>query len=242
MTDQPIREDPQGPDTVAILLTGLSVMLLTICVASTAWWIAGRPDSEWPAWVEAGATVAAVGAAIVAGFYAARAFRLEFTRERRWEEARVTAQASLVAAWWGVDPDPAEPRPGTVGAKLAAVYGAPISRGILLRNASEVPVTEVDVIVRRPDTRVNIDTINVGLLPPGTEPAFQERSAEVSDLYAAMPREMTPEVFVYFTDAAGNRWERSPSGALSPSTLVGPRTVYNLEADDLRQQLEGSDD
>lgn len=224
VTNEPGRKT--GPDAIAIGLAAISVMLLTVGISTAAWRVSDRPAGEWPSWVSAGATVAAVGAAIVAGFYAARAFGLEFQRDRRWEEAQEKAQASLVAGWWGRGPEPKPAQPGTPQALLANVAvwsGAGAPRGILLRNASEVPVTEVDIILQRPDTHAEIGWIHVGLLPPGGEPTFVSgRSAWHDD---AVPSGVTPEVSILFTDAAGRRWSRIPSGALGRTDRVRERLI-----------------
>ncbi|WP_224279115.1 hypothetical protein [Nocardioides lacusdianchii] len=86
-------------DTVKILLIAVVGVLLTIAIAYATWWHSDLSVSEFPSWLEAWATVAAVGAAIVGGFYAARAFSLERQRDWRRDEDNRIAQASLVAAW-----------------------------------------------------------------------------------------------------------------------------------------------
>lgn len=59
-----------------------------------SWWL----DYFLP-WLTAVSTFVGVGAAIVAGIYAARAFNRERARDEQREQEQRQAQASLVAAW-----------------------------------------------------------------------------------------------------------------------------------------------
>lgn len=67
------------------------------------------------AWIDPGATVVAVGAAIYAGAYAKKTFGKEVERDDERDEARRRAQADKVAAWCDrYDYSPAvPPRPST---------------------------------------------------------------------------------------------------------------------------------
>ncbi|GAA5122698.1 hypothetical protein GCM10023339_41470 [Alloalcanivorax gelatiniphagus] len=210
------RHDPDGPDTTTIMLTAASVVLLTVGVSSTAWWIAGRPTSEWPSWIEAGATVAAVGAAIVAGFYAARAFGLEFQREQRWEESQRSAQASLIGAWpmgFGVASTSTSPRIG--------------SGRVMIRNASQLPVTQVRVTIFHErdddddDVLRMVTTRDVGHLPPSDEPIpidFGARGfGEVHEVPVVNHQDGRLAVEVWFRDSSGVEWHRTHSGELFPA-------------------------
>lgn len=227
----PEGDDTTGPGTAEILLAALSVTLLTVGLSSTAWWIADQPAADWPAWIEAGATVAAVGAAIVAGLYAARAYGIEHRRDRRHDDEARVAQAQLVAGWWGEGPAPAGEPPEQLRRRAWGLVNKP-PEGIFLRNASQVPVVEVDIVVRRPDTKAEIDKIFVGVLPPSATPVFQLASDSARSWYAAMPEGETPEVMLFFTDSAGRRWGRMPDGSLQPSTRIGKRTIYGATSVD----------
>lgn len=223
MSTPEVTKNPYGWGPRKILLSALAGIAVTIGVSWLPWWLLDRPLEELPGWFESGATLVGVGAAIVAGFYAARAFLIEQRRERRWDDAQLSAQASLVAAWWGEGPELKRPEPGTVHAAAWGLMGTP--EGIWLRNASEVPVTDVDVVVRRPDLRMEIDWINLGVLGPSREPRFQRTTKSAAGLYRALPHGMIPDVLVFFTDSSGNRWTRTTNGALEPSDRVGPRTT-----------------
>lgn len=182
-------------------------MALTGGVAWATWRQSGQAWSGFADWLAAWATLFGVGAAIVAGFYAARAFRLESERERRAGEQQVRAQASLVAAWWGEGPMPPD-------ANAARRFMGPPS-GVFLRNASEVPVTEVSVSVRRPDSGTMLEKMDVGILGPTSESVLRAPSRDTWDLYRAMPDGVRPNVTLSFRDAAGARWVRTPDGALT---------------------------
>lgn len=216
------RTDPDGPGTDVILLTAASVVLLTIGVASTSWWVAGRPDDEWPAWIEAGATVAAVGAAIVAGFYAARAFGLEHQREARWEDQQSSAQAALVAAWPGnfsVDGGGSNSYGGTSGPpRLTHVR-------VHIRNASSAPVTQVWVdatlVVDQPDgqRRIHFARHQVArVLAPESEPDAPwvegDQHVDLTQFVGGMEADYWAEVAITFRDAGGRDWKRLAEGQL----------------------------
>lgn len=120
--------------TSQILLTAATFVLLTVSIAYATWRQANVPSSEFPAWLEAWGTVLGVGAAIVAGFYAARAFRLKFERERRWEDQQRSAQASLVAAWPSED-------------FRLVIDGQEVIHAVeaYARNASALPVSQIEI-------------------------------------------------------------------------------------------------
>lgn len=224
------RADSTGPGTLEILLNATSVVCLTIGLSTLGWWLMDRPTSEYPAWIEAGATLAAVGAAIVAGFYAARAFGLEQERDRSREEAHLADQAGQVAAWWGDGPIP-EPRPGLVHAHPWGILGPP--SGVLLRNASAVPVTAVKITVLRPDTQEVIERFELGVLGPTAEPIFRGKPRDLWEAYRSIPDDVGPVVRIRFRDAAGIYWIRDEFGALRRRPHnIRPRRVVVHRPDD----------
>ncbi|WP_158647828.1 hypothetical protein [Nocardioides houyundeii] len=197
-------------------------MALTSALSWGSWRVAGRPLSELPSWLEAWATLIGVGAAIVAGFYAARAFGLESQREHRWEEAQRASQAALIAAW------PAGLSLGT-RSSIEDVYTeedpeAIVGARALLRNASALPATEVEVdfwLVLMDETSVGRDRRLLGSERLAYLPPTQENLPVSLDL-TAKPHGRTPSevehselrVEVRFRDAAGQVWSRDAIGQL----------------------------
>jgi hypothetical protein len=122
-------------------------------------------------------------------------------------EERERSQVAGVTGWFAPDPD------GRMG-----IWGT------LIRNDSGLPVYEVrtsfhyiqEPVKGLPWTPVSqgVSTERVRVLPPRSEqfiqipPEVRNQLPECSDeVYAAG---------ITFTDAAGNRWERDPKGALHP--------------------------
>lgn len=190
-----------------------SAVLIVIGAAMT---VAGFSDSSTAHWIEAFATLAAFAAAIIAATYAAGAFRLETRRENRYTRAQRRAQAELVAAWYGIETMPA---PASVGVRHMP--------GILLRNASPLPVTNVHIQASAVVTDANTGETHihvaiedkVGLLPPASEPIRHEARGR-AELIAAKTvatdatHEVHIEVAILFTDAGGRHWHRDENGSL----------------------------
>jgi hypothetical protein len=179
---------------------------------------------SFAAWLEAVSTLAAVLAAMYAGFYAANAWKLEVQREDQWVAQQRSEQASRIAAW------PGEPRRHFTG-QQDELTGESMSDGfeglsVWLRNASDVPVTRVSIdatlVVRAAGTdpvRREVGTQEVALLEPSTEPI---------EKFVAAPRPVNVntyrpgnvdieywfEVSVSFRDAGGRDWQRTPDGQL----------------------------
>ena len=138
----PVTESEDGWNSRSIIGKACGGAALTVALAWSSWWLADSPGSDFPAWLSAWATVFGVAAAIVAGFYAARAFRLEFQRERRWEEGQRTAQASLVGAWPGALKFGSYERTGGIyEPDTTTIVGV----SVYARNASPLPVSEVRI-------------------------------------------------------------------------------------------------
>lgn len=179
---------------------------------------------SFAAWLEAVSTLAAVLAAMYAGFYAANAWKLEVHREDRWVAQQRSEQASKIAAW------PGEPRRHFTG-EQDELTGASVSDGfeglsVWLRNASDVPVTRVSIdatlVVRAAGTnpvRREVGTQEVALLEPSAEPIekFVAAPRPVNvDAYRPgnVSIEYWFEVGVSFRDAGGRDWQRTPDGQL----------------------------
>jgi outer membrane murein-binding lipoprotein Lpp len=136
--------------------------------------------------------------------------RESLKERKRQAEAERRAQAAMVAAWFAVVPDSRGPSVSQWGA--------------MLRNASHLPVYDVSVsfyFVEEPIRGLGwtpvargSSTESIRLLPPQTE----RHVAMPDDLARQIPgfNATTYVVGITFTDAAGNRWERNPRGALNP--------------------------
>ena len=159
------------------------------------WW-----ENAFPVWLEAISTSLAFMAAAVAAIYAARVYKRESARERRLEEAQRRAQASLISGWVDTVQRRADPRP-SVGREyetVACVY---------LRNASELPVFEVEIALR--GTSVQPDpTVALEVLPPSDKPKL------VGPEDFDFDWDGDGRVSLTFTDSSGKTWRRLANGQL----------------------------
>jgi hypothetical protein len=176
------------------------------------------PATLTAAWVEAGATVVAVGAAIYAGVYAKKAYDTETERDRQRDNDRQRAQADSVAAWCDrYDYSPAEP-PRSYSSGGAFVVSGGRSRpdwNYYLRNASDVPVYDVVVLFRIGEQSLGTDAVDV--LPPGEAPVSREVPEHVRTQATSAAHEHGEIIrcVVSFRDAAGRRWRRWTDGRLA---------------------------
>lgn len=211
-------ELPYGWGPRKILLTAIAGVMLTVAASCGAWWLLDRPSSEIPSWIEAGATVVGVGAAITAGFYAARAFLLEFQRERRWEEQQQSAQASLIAAW------PGEHYTEPMG-NVYRIYGAEAH----VRNASPLPASRIKIAfhVSYFDAQGEFEGIDVlgttelAYLPPDEKPRrvvyFSHHHTDGKTLPIRSEGGRTElSIETFFRDSSGAGWFRNLDGRLAP--------------------------
>lgn len=205
-----------------IFISASSGVAATVVVALLTWWLADQTTDNFPAWLGAWATVLGVGAAIVAGFYAARAFGLEFQREERWEEQQRASQAALIAAW-----------PGELKIGLSPVLKDSLQvqdqtlilgAHAYLRNASSVPATEVEVnfwLVLLDEASIGRDRRLLGskrlaYLPPSSkaERVILDRSKEPHRRTEGEVDYSELRVEIHFRDAAGQVWFRDAMGQL----------------------------
>lgn len=157
--------------------------------------------------------LATVGA-FIAAYFALRAFQAEQDRDERQEQADNRAQAEKVAAWVATVDDTRHPGiPGWTA-------------GFVIRNASELPVYDVDVTLFAGGDSWAVSIIRV--LPPGTEeypvpaPMIANLTETVDeDLQSSDIVEMT-SVILRFRDASGRLWSRDTSGVLAPSQPAVP--------------------
>lgn len=192
---------------VMCLLGMTAVLILALC----GWDWAGDNGTraELAAWLEATATIATVVAAVAAAVFAAGAFKLETDREEQFRRDQRKHQAERVAAWfdweWTERPES--------GFSRATRIRRPVVR---VRNASDLPVTEVHVTVRLDE--VVLGRMTHSLLAPDKD--YIEVSSEIKDglenFYAyrdsdeadSADLELEPCVDISFTDSGGRRWKR----------------------------------
>lgn len=184
------------------------------------------------AWVEAGATVVAVGAAIYAGVYAKKAYDTETARDRRRDDDRRRAQADCVAAWCDrYDYAPAEPPRAYNSGGALVVTGGRSRPGwnYYLRNASDVPVYDVVVLFRIGAQSLGTDAVDV--LPPGEEPVSRDVPEHVRTQATSAAHEHGEIIrcVVSFRDAAGRRWRRSTDGRLAEEPKADSGHLPNEE-------------
>lgn len=156
-----------------------------------------------------------------AGVLELQAAELRESLEERKQDAeeKRRSQAALVAVWFAFGEVPF--RPG-----VRKAWGATV------RNSSDLPVFDVSVFfhsVEEPVRGAGWVPVPAGsaaeklrVLPP-----LSERHVLIPPDLAKQREECNADVYVasiWFTDAAGNRWERDPRGALKPLSTRAPRT------------------
>lgn len=201
-----------------LAVVGSVVFLLA---AAGTRWVDDR--GAFPDWFAAVATFAAFGAAAVAARYAADVQQRESRRDQARARDQRRAQASVVAAWpdsvrWGTRQED-----GLDEDDMTVVTGV----SAFLRNASDVPVTEVRIdftFVLLGDDAKPIGAARMGserraILEPTLEPitvwlssVTDENPILVPDADEAARTEV--RVDITFTDSAGRRWHRSAAGVL----------------------------
>lgn len=194
---------------VQLLVAGALVFLVS---AAGTWWVDDR--SAFPAWLSSVATFAAFAAAAVAARYAAQVQARESRRDQARARDQRRAQADRVAAWVAQGPVY-----GTTGAGQAAGTLQVLKITVAVRNASELPVTNVDVAVYhyvkdRPEPAF-IASIRHHLLPPGATTERVLALSEIAPLGIAPDVERGARVMAIFTDAGGRRWMRGTDAKLT---------------------------
>jgi hypothetical protein len=189
--------------------------------AILGWQLTGHKKADLAAWIEASATLFAFMAAGVAVIFAASAYLIEHRREERWQDAQLREQASLIAAWPGRRVEPMEvisSRPG--GGTDPTNIGWSAREGVLIRNASQVPVTAVAAVALGSDGQSSIAIVRRQVVPPDSEPQFFQWDEPGRDridrarLEAGGDEEWFADVTLYFTDARGRSWQRTSVGWL----------------------------
>lgn len=139
----------------------------------------------------------------------AEVLKLQAADLREAFEERKRRNAAGVTAWFGRQP----------GSKVPFL-------GAVIRNASGLPVYDVHATFHRVHEQVKglgwepiaegVSTHPIRIMPPESE-QFTEAPSDVQNQAlkaGARPKDYDYVVSITFTDAAGNRWERDPKGAL----------------------------
>ncbi len=215
-----------------VIACTVAVSVAFVCASL---WLGRKHDTATPAdWLAAFATLAAFAAAVFAGWYVARTYSLERTREAdRINDVR-RAQASLVSVW-------AESSLHTAyGEGGPATFSAFID--VYLRNASELPVHRLIVQLRARqadptkfweygDTEgvVEMSAYRLDTLPPNDEPTLiriaSPQLAELANAFESLPNQPSVVVAVsaVFRDSAGRTWARRTDGVLIEADAASAR-------------------
>lgn len=192
------------------LLEGTLVALLVMGPATAVALALDLEEGSIAEWVSALATIAAVIAAVYAGRAAKAALGIELNREGDRLERERQDQASKVAAWIGsIRTDPVTRETRSWGQPFAVT-----KHGAKLRNASDVPVT--DVVLRYVVADGMCPESIYGVLPPADQPVFAEvedSQNEWWDVSEAIAMGGLG-VEITFRDARGQAWTRMVDGRL----------------------------
>jgi len=182
---------------VAVAVIGLSaVALVALAIASPGANLGTVPD-----WVGAISTLMAFIAAVVAGWFAYGAFKLQERQERDRIEANRRRQAECVVAWFNH---------GGHGDG----HGGP---EVMFFNGSGLPVWEVEMHLSHGPKR---DIAEIGFQPPTSEPVNTNVWAWDYD------HRYSYGIVIEFRDAAGMVWRRDSAGFLH---LVGEYEIPLVE-------------
>ncbi|HYB16840.1 MAG TPA: hypothetical protein VEF71_15390 [Streptosporangiaceae bacterium] len=135
----------------------------------------------------------------------AREIRASLKERERDADERRRSQAAKVTAWFALD------NSGLWGARIRNASGLPvIDVRVFFYHIAEKPGGEWEPVLRgSPVERLRV-------IPPQTD-RFRAVPEQVTDMMNRVGDDIYA-VGIWFTDAAGNRWERDPRGALVPRT------------------------
>lgn len=215
--------DEKQPSYVPFLLTVFAGACVVFAASMVIGLAVGADPGSFADWLAAVSTLAAFGAAVVAARYAAGAFDLESVREQRWVDNERSSQARQVAAWAGVK-EVENRASGSVPGVFDKLFESGILprtstlEGVYLRNASDLPVTQVSIRLFLADEPAG--RMRLGVIPPAGVPLFVRTpnemkvpaNPEVLDIDGA-----EPTVGLAFVDAAGRQWCREPDGTFHDS-------------------------
>jgi hypothetical protein len=214
------------------LKDGRVIALAAACLVAgflLAAMIFGEPWHLPPAWGDIPTWLATI-AASTAGVVAYRVYRIEAGRDQLAADERRKAQAGKVAAWYGNRQDGTRLEGGAVQPQQVPnlVWGA------YVRNASDLPVTDVTVSFYTPPSAADnsttpegdsaegwqIHTIHKVALPPSDNPVHLAIDETALRAYSGDPRnDAFHRVEIEFTDTLGTRWHRNSKGRLREITV-----------------------
>ena len=218
--NRPSGQPEDFPGFVVQVVAGAG--LIAVCALLTGK-AADASGGSYADWLAALATLAAFVAAGIAVWYARRAFEIERRRELQVEDDRRMQQASRVAGWT---------RPLLAVTDVETKFNA---IQIWLRNASDVPVTQVKFSIYvayvlgnpgDPMLTALIHEQKVTVLPPAEAPQeltiVDGKSLSLAAEYWNLPVGHEPELRMRleFQDASSTWWLRSTNGVL---TVQAPR-------------------
>lgn len=223
------KDNDATPDSGAFVCVSISVVGLLVFATMMVAHLAGADAGSYADWLAATSTLAAFSAAIAAGWYAKQAYDLETTRDKRRDMESRQSQAAKVAAWFGAGHKSTE--------SLGSAHGAQVD-GIYYRNASDVPVTDVQVqlwlhywLTVEAEHSVDISSVWDPLLEPARQdlvppadatffvPLDHDQAERLSRAKSAAAESANGDVVVRasirFRDASGRYWTRDRDGELS---------------------------
>jgi hypothetical protein len=200
-------------------------LVCAIAGALIAAFVIGKPWHLPPDWGDIPTWLATI-AATAAGVVAYRVYRIEARRDQVSDQERRSMQAGKVAAWYGSREQKVTQRmPNSVQTYILPepVWGA------FLRNASDLPVSDVVVRFHLPSSPAsdatgngNMHTIVKMVLPPNDAPIHLPIDEAALRIFSDDVREDAfHRVEIDFTDAQGFRWHRNIKGQLKEITTTG---------------------
>lgn len=218
-------EEPAHPPpgfVIEVVIAGLVVFVLAIAISA----VTGAKSGTFAEWVGGLSTLAAFIAAVFAGWYAHRALKVEQGRDAERIKLEHRSQAVLIAAWH----DSARKDIPALGGALTGTFGTYESHGLMLRNASDLPVVDVQILIFIGPARLGSRVMRV--LPPAQEARFEPFAGRVKENWSAYTGYMTPEELPTaelawtFVDTSGTRWERARDNTLRDITNAQAKEMW----------------
>jgi hypothetical protein len=158
--------------------------------------------------LSAWSTFGAALLAAAASFFAFRAYVKESRLEKRIRDSDERAQASLVAAWLGWDPEP-------------DLQARNDGNWLVIRNASQTPIYNVTWWIHLSSESVAGEPLPV--VPPSAVGEIYQPPLYLHTKYGFEDSDLpTLLVGIQFTDSAGVKWHRAPNGQLHQHGYTKP--------------------
>lgn len=230
-----VKSRQVGPVNVALALAGpaaprnASASAAVATAAARRFTIVGPPS---PTMASPGDSVCPNGPLQARNVTSRVQYRPISERTAQEKENQRRAQASKVAAWF------------EVRATIPGKGGSALEWGAYIRNASDLPILDVTTafhLVEDPGNGQPWEPVYVADLirPIRVILPAAERFVMLNDNLRTQEKIGSDDyvVGIGFTDAAGNRWQRDPRGALKDGTSYGVRWMEVTERDDLGSDL-----